>query len=243
MKKILKTLLLIALVSVLALTLTACGEKKENNTNSTANKNNTVQNTENDANDVNDFEEPENNERGELPDDTEDAKDFTRGKWEENKYVNDFADIKFNLPTGWEKATDEEIAKLMNIGVEALNEDQQKLIEQSGSNSVYGMVANDPASGASIMIIFEDTVLKVTPEYYLSSVKKQLEDVESYYYTVGDITEKELAGAKYSSMDAEISNTIVKQSYYAKTINNYVVSIIITTTQEGQLDTILNCFE
>ena len=234
MKKILKTLLLITIIIALALTLTACGEKEDNKTNST-NKTNTVENKE---------DESSNNEREVLPNDTDEAKDFTRGKWEDNKYVNDFANIKFNLPTGWVKATDEEIAKLMNVGVEALNEDQQKLIEESDSNSVYGMVANDPASGASIMIIFEDLVFKVTPEYYLSQVKKQLEDVESYYYTVGDITQKDVAGEKYYSMEAEVSGTIkVNQYYYTKIIGNYVSTIIITTTQEGQIDTLLSCFE
>ena len=237
MKKILKTLLLIALISVLALTLTACGKKEENKTNTSNKASNTTNTVENQV------DEPDNFGGENVEPDEVEAGDFTRGKWEENKYVNDFAKIKFNLPTGWLKATDEEIAKLMNVGVEALNEDQQKLLEESGSNSVYGMVANDPASGASIMIIFEDTVLKVTPEYYLSSVKKQLEEVESYYYTIGDITEKELAGTKYYSMDAEISGTVVNQYYYVKTINNYVVTIIITTTQEGQIDTLLNCFE
>ena len=241
MKKILKTLLLITIISVLALTLTACGEKTENKTNATNKTNNTETNTTNPV--ENTTEETNNYGSEELQNDVDEAKEFTRGKWEDNQYVNDFANIKFNLPAGWEKATDEEIAKLMNVGVEALNEDQQKLIEESGSNSVYGMTANDPESGASVMILFEDTTLKVTPEFYLSQVKKQLEDVEAFYYTVGDITEKDLAGEKYYSMDAEVSETVVKQSYYAKTINNYVVAIIITTTQEGQIDTILNCFE
>lgn len=237
MKRFLKAILIIAIVCVLALTLTACGNKESEN--KAQNKTNTVENGVNETENT----ENKNNGRETVANDTEETKAFTRGKWEENKYVNDFAGIKFNLPTGWEKSTDEEIAKLMNVGVELLNEDQQKLIEELPNKSVYGMVANDPASGASVMILFEDTTLKVTPEFYLSSVKTQLEEVESFYYTVGDIYEKTVGGNKYSTMDAEISGTAVKQYYFVSTINNYVVAMIITTTQEGQLNTVLNCFE
>ena len=237
MKRFLRAILIIAILCILALTLTACVVKDTEKT-TTENKTNTVENTT--ENTVN---ETETNGKEIVPDNTDEGKEFTRGKWIDNKYINDFADIKFNLPTGWEKYTDEEIAKLMNVGIEQLNGDQKELLENSGSNSVYGMVVNDPSSGASAMILFENTIFKVTPEYYLSSVKTQLEEVESFYYTIGDIYEKKLAGNTYSAMDAEVSGTVVKQYYLVRTIDNYVVAMIITTTQDGQLDTVLNCFE
>ena len=82
MKRFLKAILIIAIVCVLALTLTACGEK--DNETKAQNKTNTAEN------EVNETEGVENKGRETVPDNTEEAKAFTRGKWEDNKYVNDY---------------------------------------------------------------------------------------------------------------------------------------------------------
>lgn len=216
MKKVLKTILIAGMLCIVTLTMSGCGKEKEENKNQ---------------------EEVANNQENTT------VVSFSRGEWKDNQYRNDFAKIKFNLPEGWEKATDEEIANLMNIGVEALNEDQQKLAELSAKNTLYGMVANDPNSGANIMITLEKPTLKVTPEYYLSSVKQQLEAVESIKYTVGEAYNKDIAGNKYVVADAKVSGYPIEQSYYIRAEGDYIIGIIITTTGDGQLEEILNCFE
>jgi len=218
MKKTLKVLLVLAMLCAVTLTLVGCGN--EENTN----KDNTVNNN-------------QNNE------DKEQTVEISRGEWQDNKYVNEFAGIEFNLPEGWEKYSDEEIAQLMNIGVEALNEDQQKLAELAEQSGVYGMVVNNPSTAANVMVMIEKPVLKVTPEYYLSSVKQQLEAVTTMDYQVGETYTTKIANEDYYALDAEVTGYPISQHYFIKEVDDCFVAIIVTTTAEGQLEEIVNCFE
>lgn len=216
MKKTLKTILIAGLLFCVILTMAGCGKQEEENKGTTNKSGN---------------EQVVNNEQ------------VSRGEWKENQYTNDFAKVKFNLPEGWAIASDEDIAKLMNIGVEMLNVDQQKLAELAEQTSLYCMVANEENTGASVMVMLEKPTLKVTSELYLSTVKQQLESVESMKYNIGEQYSKTISGEEYTAVDATIENYPVEQRYYVRTEGDYIVAIIITTTAEGQLDTILNCFE
>ena len=177
MKKTLKILLILAMLLAVTLTLVGCGDEDKTNKNE-------------------DNEKVENVENNRDDNDESTAK-FDRGQWEGEQYINNFADIKFNLPEGWEKASDEDIAKLMNVGSEFLNEDQQKFAELAEQTTVYGMVVNDPVTRANVMISIEKPILKLTPESYLTSVKQQLEIVEAMEYEVGEQFTTEIAGDKY----------------------------------------------
>ena len=214
MKKLLKIVLLVVMLCVLVVTMTGCGTTDENQTN------NTVNNT------------------TETP-----TVEFSRGEWVENQYNNDFAKIKFNLPEGWVKATDDQIAQLMNVGKEMLNQDQKKLAELAEETTVYGMSANNPNNASSMMIIFEKPILKVTPEYYLKNVKQQLEALTEMDYTVGEQYTTDIAGEQYYVTDAKVEGYNIEQSYYVKAEGDYIIGIIITSTEEGQRDIILNNFE
>ena len=218
MKKTLKVLLVLVMLCAVTLALVGCGNDENTNKDNTVNNN-------------------QNNE------DKEQTVEISRGEWKDNKYVNEFAGIEFNLPEGWEKYSDEEIAQLMNIGVETLNEDQQKLAELAEQSGVYGMVVNDPSTAANIMLMIEKPVLKVTPDYYLSSVKQQLEAVEAMNYEVGETYTTKIANEDYYALDATVTGYPISQHYFIKAVDDCFVAIIVTTTAEGQLEEIVNCFE
>ncbi len=55
------------------------------------------------------------------------AAEFSTGEWYGNVYTNDFIGIKYELPQGWEKYGDEEIAEIMNLGKEFLNDNQKNM--------------------------------------------------------------------------------------------------------------------
>lgn len=223
MKKTLKILLVLIMLLAVTLTLVGCGDEEETNKNE---ENEKVENVDNEGDD-----------------NSESTAKFDRGEWEGNQYINNFADIKFNLPEGWDKASDEDIAELMNVGSELLNEDQQKLAELAEQTTVYGMVVNDPSTSASVMVSIEKPVLKVTPEYYLTSVKQQLENLEAMNYVVGEQYTAEIAGEEYYAMDSQVSGYPVYQTYFVKAVDDYIVGIIITTTADGQQEEIIDCFE
>ena len=222
MKKVLKTLLLAIMLCVLTFTMTGCGEEEE---------------TQN--------QEPSQQQEQENVSENEESnnENFSRGEWNDNQYNNEFAKITFNLPEGWVKATDEQIAEMMNVGVEMLNEDQQQEAELSEQTMVYGMVANNPNDNSNISITLEKPILTVTPEYYLTSVKQQLEALSSMQYTVGEQYEVDIAGESYIAVDAEVEGYGVCQSYYVKSEGDYIIGIIITAFNRDQVDEILTHFE
>lgn len=154
--------------------------------------------------------------------------ELSRGKIENNVYRSDFADITFNLPEGWSFSSDEEIAQLMDVGVEMLNEDQQKFAELAEENGVYDMVANDESTGASLMVMFEKTLLNVNEEYYINNLKEGLEEVDSIDYEIGETTKQNIAGKEFYVLNTTVPDYNMVQNYYIQKKGDYFVDILVT---------------
>lgn len=246
MKKTLKTILVIAMLSIVIISMTACGKKEENNVDNKKEENRAESINETNKNNTavvenNQTTTDDNNTTGNETKTT----DISRGEWNGNQYVNEFANIKFNLPSGWSKYSDEQIAQVMNVGVELLNDDQKKLAELAQSMVIYGMVANDDTTKANVSVILEKPAIKITPESYATNLKQQLEAVSSIQYKVNEIATAKVGAEEYISLTstASVSGVEIGQSYYIRAEGDYIITIIVTTTGEGQLDTILKCFE
>ena len=221
MKKLLKMMLLAIMLCAVTFTITGCGNDE----------------------DTQNQEQQENVQENEQNNEESNNDNFSRGEWTDDHYNNEFAKITFNLPEGWIKATDEQIAEMMNIGTEMLNEDQQQLAELSEQTIVYGMAANNPNDNSNISVTLEKPILTVTPEYYLTSVKQQLEALSSMDYTVGEQYDVEIGGESYLAVDAEVEGYGVCQSYFVKAEGDYIVGIIITAFNRDQVNEILTHFE
>ena len=116
MKKTLKTMLVIAMLSIVIISMTACGKKEENNVDNKKEENRAESINETNKNNTavvenNQTTTDDNNTTGNETKTT----DISRGEWNGNQYVNEFANIKFNLPSGWSKYSDEQIAQVMNV--------------------------------------------------------------------------------------------------------------------------------
>ena len=246
MKKTLKTILVIAMLSIVIISMTACGKKEENNVDNKKEENRAESINETNKNNTavvknNQTTTDDNNTTGNETKTT----DISRGEWNGNQYVNEFANIKFNLPSGWSKYSDEQIAQVMNVGVELLNDDQKKLAELAQSMVIYGMVANDDTTKANVSVLLEKPTMKITPESYATSLKQQLEAVSSIQYKVNETATAKVGSEEYTELTstASVSGVEIGQSYYIRAEGDYIITIIVTTTGEGQLDTILKCFE
>jgi uncharacterized protein YxeA/uncharacterized protein YejL (UPF0352 family) len=246
MKKTLKTILVIAMLSIVIISMTACGKKEENNVDNKKEENRAESINETNKNNTavvknNQTTTDDNNTTGNETKTT----DISRGEWNGNQYVNEFANIKFNLPSGWSKYSDEQIAQVMNVGVELLNDDQKKLAELAQSMVIYGMVANDDTTKANVSVLLEKPTMKITPESYATSLKQQLEAVSSIQYKVNETATAKVGSEEYIALTstASVSGVEIGQSYYIRAEGDYIITIIVTTTGEGQLDTILKCFE
>lgn len=188
-------------------------------------------------------EENNNNEANEPE---EQKTQFSMGKWEDNVYTNDFLGLKFNLPEGWKAASDEEIAEMMNVGKELLNDDQKALVELSEKSGVYYMSVNDPSTGNNVIVLTEKTAVDVNTDYYINQLKTQLTSVNSIKYTIGETSKATVAGREYDTLTATASmyGYTTTQRYYVYKLDRYFVGIIVTSnTGESSIDEIMNNFE
>lgn len=161
---------------------------------------------------------------------------FSMGGWSNNVYKNDFLGLEFHLPQGWAYYSQSEIAEMMNIGVELLNDDQKAYAELSKLTSIYYMVANNPNTGNNISILSEKTTVDYTVDYYINQLKTQLASLESVNYTIGETSTKVIAGKAYQvlSVSTNISGVTVVQEYFIRKLDKYFVCIIVTDVDPQQ---------
>ena len=157
---------------------------------------------------------------------------FSRGEWNGNLYYY----------VGY---STEEIAKIMEIGVEQLNQDQKELAELAKQTTVYGMVVNNPTTGENVSVLLEKPAVKITTDTYLETLKSQLQLVSSIKYEIGEASTTKIGNENYSVLSAKatVSDVTVGQNYYVKAEGDYIITIIVTTTADEQLNTILASFK
>lgn len=220
MKKVLKSMLVILLTASMLFVLSGCGNKEEKKATNDDEKANVEQ--------------------------EDKTTEFSMGSWSDNVYTNDFLGLKFKLPAGWKYSSDEEIAEMMNLGTELLNDDQKAAAEVSKLNSAYYMVANDPNTGDNISIISEKPAMEVTTEFYINQLKTQLSSVDSISYEIGETSKETVAGKEYDTLtvNASMSGVKMTQRYYIYKVDKYVVCIISTSTSgEQKINEIMKSFE
>lgn len=220
MKKVLKSMLAIVLTASMLFILSGCGNKEEEKTTNDNEKTNVEQ---------------ENK-----------TVEFSMGSWSDNVYSNDFLGLKFKLPNGWKYSSDEEIAEMMNLGTELLNDEQKAAAEISKLNNAYYMVANDPNTGDNISIISEKPAMEVTTEFYINQLKTQLQNVNTINYEIGETSKETVAGKECDTLtvDASMSGVKMTQRYYIYKVDKYVICIISTSTSgEQKINDIMKNFE
>lgn len=220
MKKTIKSALIILIIAIMLFVLVGCGEEEKE---TTENKNNVIEQT------------------------TEETKpEFSMGEWNNNVYTNEFLGLKFNLPTDWTYSSDEEIAEMMNIGVEMLNDDQKAAAEIAKLTGVYYMVAQDSNTGNNVNIFSEKQITEISTEKYITALKTQLSAVQSISYEIGETSKEKVANKECDTLtvSAKMSGVEVMQKYYIYKIDEYVIGIIATSLNgETGINEIMECFE
>ena len=211
---ILKVLAILVMIVLSLAVLTGCG-KKEENTNSN------VDNTANVGT-------------------TETKKEIARGKWEDNVYTSEFAELKFTLPEGWTRSTDEEIAAMMQLGATMLEDEGKYNAEIAKLTSVYDMLAKSADQTSNIQVMMEKVALSA--DEYAETLKTSLEQLS---YNIGETTEKTIGGNTYKAVTAtvDISGMKMEQSYYVRKEGDYIVGIIVTASGDVTTDSIMSNFQ
>lgn len=150
------------------------------------------------------------------------------------------------MPSNWTKYSKKDMEQLItSVTSKAVDEEQKKKIESAMDTSVYDMLVGDTTTGANINILLIEQTENQNPELYMKELKKQFESIKEISYKTDEPATVKIAGEEYTCLKttAEISGIKLEQAYYVKTKDNYMITIIITTTQEGQLNKILSYFE
>ena len=158
---------------------------------------------------------------------------LTRGTLTDNIYTSAYAGLTFTAPDGWAYATDEELATLMDLSADAMSDAGVEFSEEALEKQVlYDMQAKDRATGASVLLMYENLALTgntvISATTYLEQIIKQLTDADIYQYTFGEITEAELCGKSYQVVQAEMTDYGVTQYYYARKIDKYMLYIFVS---------------
>ena len=219
MKKNLKIMLITLITICMLFVITGCG-KKEETINTEDNEGALLQETSNN--------DKENSEEEKAEKELE----FSMGEWKDDVYTNDFLGLKFELPEGWSYSSKDEIASMMNVGVELLNDDQKQLAEVANLNSVYYLVATDSNTGSNLSVMSEKTLVNLTTDYYINALKTQLSALESINYTVTGTSKETVGGREYDvlSLNAEVNGVTLLQKYYVYKMDKYFVVLIATST-------------
>lgn len=149
-------------------------------------------------------------------------------------------------PSNWTKYSKKAMEQLItSLTSEIVDEKQKENIESAIDTSVYDMLVSDTTTGANINIVLIEQTENQNPELYMKELKKQFESIKEISYKTDEPATVKIAGEEYTCLKttAEISGIKLEQAYYVKTKDNYMITIIITTTQEGQLNKILSYFE
>lgn len=221
MKKTLKNMLIVLIAISMLFLLVGCGNKE----------NNTATNT-------------NNEENGQAPE--EQKVEFSMGEWKDNVYTNNFLGLKFNLPEGWTYSSDEEIADMMNLGVEILNDDEKAATEIAKLAAAYYMFATEQNTGNMVTIVSEKPVIDMTTEAYIERLKNQLLGLENLNYKVVGVSKEKIANTECDSLTVNVdtNGVAVTQKYCVYKIDKYIVSITITSrTGDAKIGEIISCFE
>ncbi len=180
-------------------------------------------------------EEVKQEEKGEeiveeVSNSKEESFNFSLGSWNEDIYTNDFLSMKVKMPSGWEKYSDEQIAQLMNLGLDSMDGDTEAMRKIAEQTSVYYLVISNPNTGSSVQVMTEKPLRKVSMDEYISSFKSILESQTTVKFTIGETKDIKLHGFDYKeiSATATVNDISMAQNYYIRQLGDYFVCIIVT---------------
>ena len=164
------------------------------------------------------------------------GKTFSRGTITDNIYSSEYSGLTFTPPNSdWVYASDEEMASMMNVSVDILNDvGISASQEEINAVTIYDMIAQDPYSGTNVIILYENLSLvqdglSYSAEDYLQASNEMLAQT-GFYDNFSAISEVTLCGETYVSQNitGSMNGVATNQYYFTRRIDDYMLSIIIS---------------
>lgn len=171
---------------------------------------------------------------GEQPDDSKKVTELSRGTIEGDVYTSEYLGISFTKPESWVYSTDEEIAAMVNLGVDmVLGENFKEALENNPT--IYDMMAVDIITRSSINVGFENLsktfATNITVEQYVQALKAQVANVSGMTVTFPESIETvKLGETEFTKVDCTVTvqGVSMKQVYYLKKVDKFMSFIIVT---------------
>lgn len=258
--------LVIALMTGMMLSLTACGvtargtASKETDSEEVVEKESAE--SEDSETEPEDAEtEPEDNEDESEADSTEDdsesedeeadeeeEKEVSSGRYEKGivtgtSFESKWIGLRYDMPKGFTMASEEELDAILKLGSEIIYEDNADMVvDYAKMTTVYEMMAMD-SSNNSITVLVERTAVK--PEEFAEMVEAQLASVGSIEMNLVDVEEDaQICGIDFYKYSYEISSggVSVYQDYYMVERNGRMIEILVSYGDESFRDVMMNGF-
>ena len=169
------------------------------------------------------------------------TEEFARGSWDGNVYTNDSLGLTVTIPAEWSVATDEELAMIMGIAVEAAS--QMQISEEMLRERVcYDMMAVDLHGNSSILITAVNMDLTTDDtdydeKAYAADLINQLQENN---YTIGEEATTTIGGRDYYVLCTTSSENGINQDYFITKMGSRMVSIVIAYSPDtNDLDSML----
>ncbi len=161
-------------------------------------------------------------------------KKVTRGTIDGDVYTSEFLGLSFTKPESWVYSTDEEIAQVMNVGADVL--DQSEFEKKAAElTTIYDMMVKDLNWGNNISVAFENLKMSqasnITVDQYIDQVTAMMKEQASMMnYEFADATEVKLGDQTFSKVagTGSYSGVTFQQNFYLRKEGVYMVLITIT---------------
>lgn len=177
------------------------------------------------------------------------AEPLARGQWDGDTFINTYTDITFRLPEGWVASTNEELAAIMGVDAELLQDSglqfDEKLLELQ---NVYDMMAHETATGSNVIVMYENLALTAGgtsfgEQDYLELLKSQITAEEIMNYQLGDVYDQEIGGNRFAVLPVEASDMGVSQYHCVRKSDKCMVYLILTVLGDRSVDDVIGYFD
>ena len=172
----------------------------------------------------------------EQPDDSKKVTELSRGTIKGDVYTSEYLGISFTKPESWVYSTDEEIAAMVNLGVDMLLGENFKTALENNA-AIYDMMVTDIITRSNINVGFENLSktfsTNITVEQYVQALKTQFANVSGMTVTFPETYETvKLGETEFTKVvcTTTIQGISMEQVYYLKKADKFMCFIIVTIT-------------
>ncbi len=153
-----------------------------------------------------------------------------KGEWNGNLYTNDYADITFEMPEDFIKATDEELSKV-----------------EAADGVYYDLMCQKKSTGSQVTVMTEELLLTegiitITEDEYIEKLSEAFSSSGMIVLETGDVT---LSGEGYKSITVcgESDEFKVTQCSLVRKKGNTMISVIATALGDDKTEDLLKLFK